>query len=154
MNMKLLIRNVNIPPTRRRTSLSPTQTHFPPLTTSEKIHVICQIHCHRHNPRSKNLHTFVMLRTAHELNTWEEGDATRQQHGEAAHLHSAILTSERTSLIPPHERPAPGRVVDVIEQAALGHQQRVRLEWSFCVWTIWGEVWKAKKRCDEMSDLI
>lgn len=34
MNMKLLIRNVNIHPTRRRTSLSPTQTHFPSLTTS------------------------------------------------------------------------------------------------------------------------
>lgn len=81
-----------------------------------------------------------MLRTAHELDAWEEGDAARQQHGEAPHLHSAVLTSQGASLIPPHERPAPGRIVDVIEQAALGHQQRVRLEWSFCVRTIWGDI--------------
>lgn len=72
-----------------------------------------------------------MLGTADELNAGEDGYAAGQEHGEAAHLHAALLAGSCSGLVPPHERPAPGGVVDVVEEAALRHQQGVRLEWSF-----------------------
>ena len=76
--------------------------------------------------------TFEVLGTADELYTGEERDAAGQQHGEATHLHVAILAGGGPGLVPPNERPAPGRVVDVIEQAALRHEQCIRLEGSLC----------------------
>lgn len=73
-----------------------------------------------------------MFRTADELNAREQRDSAGQEHGKAAHLHATVLAGERTGLIPPDEWPASRGIVNVIEQAALGHQQSVRLEWSFC----------------------
>lgn len=63
-----------------------------------------------------------MFRTAHKLDSREQGDSAGQEHGEAAHLHTTVLAGEGSGLVPPDERPAPGRIVDVIEQATLGHQ--------------------------------
>lgn len=76
--------------------------------------------------------TLKVLRTADELDAGEQRNAARQQHGETAHLHAAILAGGRPRLVPAGERPAARRIVDVIEQAALGHQQRVRLERALC----------------------
>jgi len=75
--------------------------------------------------------TLEVLGTADELHAGEDRDATGQEHGEAAHLHATLLASGCSSLVPPHEWPAAGGVVDVVEEAALGNQQGVRLEWSF-----------------------
>jgi len=72
-----------------------------------------------------------VLGTADELHAGEDRDAAGQEHGEAAHLHTTLLASGCSSLVPPHEWPAAGGVVDVVEEAALGNQQGVRLEWSF-----------------------
>lgn len=72
-----------------------------------------------------------MLRAAHELDAGEQRDAAGQQHGEATHLHVPVLAGGRPGLVPPDERPAPGRVVDVVEEATLGHQERIRLERAF-----------------------
>lgn len=66
-----------------------------------------------------------MLWAAHELDTGEQRDSTGQQHGEATHLHVSVLAGCGAGLIPPDERPAPGRVVDVVKQATLGHQKSV-----------------------------
>lgn len=63
-----------------------------------------------------------MFRAADKLDAGEQRDATGQQHGEASHLHATVLAGQRASLVPPNERPAPGGVVDVIEEASLGHQ--------------------------------
>lgn len=76
--------------------------------------------------------TLKVLGTADELDAGEQRNAARQQHGKAAHLHAAILAGGRSGLVPARERPAARRIVNVIEQAALGHQQGVRLEWSLC----------------------
>lgn len=76
--------------------------------------------------------TLKVLRTADELDAGEQRDAARQQHGKAAHLHAAILAGGRARLVPAGERPAARRIVDVVEEAALRHQQGVRLERALC----------------------
>lgn len=76
--------------------------------------------------------TFKMLWAADKLDAGEEGNSTRQEHGEASHLHVALLARCRSSLVPSWEGPATGRVVNVIEQTSFRHQQSIRLEWSFC----------------------
>lgn len=62
-----------------------------------------------------------MLGTADELHSGEDRDSAGQKHGEAAHLHSALLASGCSGLVPPHKWPASGGVVDVVEQTALGN---------------------------------
>lgn len=69
--------------------------------------------------------TFEVLWAAHELDTGEQRDSAGQQHGEASHLHVSVLACGGAGLIPPDERPASGRVVDVVKQATLGHQKSV-----------------------------
>lgn len=73
-----------------------------------------------------------MLRAAHELDPREEADAAGQQHGEAPQLQAPLLAGAARSHVPPAELPAVALVVDVVEQAALRHQQGVRLEGAFC----------------------
>lgn len=76
--------------------------------------------------------TLEMFRAADKFNAREQGNAAWQQHGEAAHLHATFLACGSTSLIPSHKWPATRCIVNMIEQAAFGDEQGVRLEWSFC----------------------
>lgn len=70
-------------------------------------------------------------RAADELDAREDADAAWQQHGVALQLHVAFLTTLRARLVPIVRRLTHRLVVDVVEQAVLGYEQRVRLERSF-----------------------
>lgn len=77
-----------------------------------------------------------MFGAADKLDAWEETYAARQQHGEGAKTQPALSARSASCGVPPGELPAPALVVDVVEETALGDQQRVRLEWTFCRQTI------------------
>ena len=77
-----------------------------------------------------------MLRAADKLDTREQADSTRQQHREGPELQSPLGAGTSSSSVPPGELPAPGLVVDVVEETAFWHQERVRLEWTFCRQTL------------------
>ena len=70
---------------------------------------------------------------ADKLHAAEDVDAAGEQHGEAAELHAAVPAGAARRGVPLVEVPALGLVVDVVKQAVLRHQQRVRLE---------GALWK------------
>lgn len=73
-----------------------------------------------------------MLWAANELDTREQADPARQQHREGSQPESPLRTRTPRSRVPPRELPASALVVDMVEEAALRHEQRVRLEWTFC----------------------
>lgn len=73
-----------------------------------------------------------MFRAAHELHSREQANPTRQQHRKGPQSQAALCTGASSRRVPPRELPAAALVVDVIEEAALGDQERVRLEWTFC----------------------
>lgn len=72
-----------------------------------------------------------MLRTANKLNAREERYATGKEHGETPHLHATVLAGSSSGLVPSDEGPATGCIVDMIEEATLGHQKCIRLERTF-----------------------
>lgn len=71
-----------------------------------------------------------MFRTTNELNATEEGDAAGQQHGEGAKLESTVLAGGGSCCIPSAEGPTVALVVDVVEEAIVRDEERVRLEWT------------------------
>lgn len=73
-----------------------------------------------------------MLRAADELDPREEADTAGQQHGETPQLQASLLAGAPGGHIPPAKLPAVALVMDMVEQAALRHQQGVRLEGAFC----------------------
>lgn len=72
-----------------------------------------------------------MFWAADKLDTREQADSTRQEHRKSPELQSSLGASATSRSVPPRELPAPRLVVDVVEETAFRHQQRVRLEWTF-----------------------
>ena len=76
-----------------------------------------------------NAPTFLGLEgAADELDAGEDVDAAGQQHREALDPHAAITASAGGSPVPLVKVPAPGLVVDVVEETVLGDQESVALE--------------------------
>lgn len=73
-----------------------------------------------------------MLWAANKLDAREQADAARQQHCEGPQSQPSLSAGAPSCGVPPRELPATALVVDVVEETALRHQQRVRLEWAFC----------------------
>jgi hypothetical protein len=72
--------------------------------------------------------TFLGLEgAADELDAREDVDAAGKEHGEALHPHAAIPAGSGGSPVPLVKVPAPGLVVDVIEETVLRHQECVTL---------------------------
>lgn len=80
--------------------------------------------------------TFKMLWAADKLDAREQADSTRQQHRKGPELQSPLGASTSGGSVPPGKLPAPGLVVDVVEETAFRHEERVRLEWTFCRQTL------------------
>lgn len=76
--------------------------------------------------------TLKMFRTAHELNAREQTDPARQQHSKRPQPETSLCACAPSGCVPLGKLPASALVVDVVEEAAFRHQQRVRLEWTFC----------------------
>jgi len=72
------------------------------------------------------------LRTADELDSGEERNAARKEHGEGAQDEVPLKAALRGRLVPARELPAARLVVHVVEQARLRYQQGVALERSLC----------------------
>lgn len=127
---------------KTRTSIQPQP--FPQTTVVHYSPIHFLIHSsavpnsqHRYKTKQQKtqlIHTltFEVLGAAHKLDAREQRNAARQQHGEAAHLHAALLARSRSRLVPAAERPAARRIMNVIEEAAFRHEECVRLEWSLC----------------------
>ena len=80
-----------------------------------------------------NAPTFLGLEgAADELDAGEDVNAAGQEHREALYPHAAVAAGSGCSPVPLVKVPAPGLVVDMIEEAVLGHEQGVALEWSGC----------------------
>ena len=72
------------------------------------------------------------LGAADKLDAGEDVDAAGQQHGEALDAHAALAARLAGRAVPVVEVHALRLVVDVVEEAVLGHEQRVALERSGC----------------------
>ena len=67
--------------------------------------------------------TFLGLEgAADELDAGEDVDAAGEEHGEALHPHAAITAGPGGGPVPLVKVPAPGLVVDVVEETVLGHE--------------------------------
>ena len=93
-------------------------------------------------PRPRPSTTFLVRRAgaaaglpgaADELDAGEDVDAAGEQHGEALDAHAALAARPARRAVPLVEVHALRLVVDVVEQAVLGHEQSVALERSGCV---------------------
>lgn len=73
-----------------------------------------------------------MLRAADEFHSGEQADATGQEHSEGPQSQAPLGAGASGGGVPAGELPAPRLVVDVVEETALGDEERVRLEWTFC----------------------
>lgn len=72
-----------------------------------------------------------MLWAANELDSREEADTAGKKHGESPQTKSTLLARVSSGRVPAGELPATALVVDVVEEAALGDEQSIRLEWTF-----------------------
>ena len=72
------------------------------------------------------------LGAADKLDAGEDVDAAGEQHGEALDAHAALAARVARRAVPVVEVHALRLVVDVVEEAVLGHEQRVALEGSGC----------------------
>lgn len=73
-----------------------------------------------------------MFRAADKFNAREQADSTGQEHSESPEPKAPLRAGAASGGVPAGKLPAAALVVDVVEQAALRDQQRVRLEWTFC----------------------
>ena len=73
------------------------------------------------------------LGAADKLDAGEDVDAAGEQHGEALDAHAALAARVARRAVPVVEVHALRLVVDVVEEAVLGHEQGVALEGTGCV---------------------
>jgi len=85
----------------------------------------------------------LLARAADELDAAEDVDAAGQEHGEAAHAHVAVGAGGGGRAVPLVEVPTPAGVVHVVEEAVLGHQERVALEGPGCAARV---EWKEREK--------
>lgn len=69
--------------------------------------------------------TLVVLGAADKFNAGEDVDATREKHRKGLECHVSGATGTVGSAVPTVKFPTPGLVVDVVEEASLGHQQGI-----------------------------
>lgn len=82
---------------------------------------------------TKLVYYITILWTTDKLDSWEEINTTRQQHGKASELHRPVQAAVCCSIIPVIEALADALVVDVVEEAMFRYEEGITLELAFYI---------------------